>query len=87
MTEVYGSMQQDELIVLKSLLDSAGIESEILAGSMLEIAPFFTIDSGGYRLCVSDEDAEDAQALVADHRQRTHHGGGKPSGVQGGEKK
>ena len=86
MTEVFGSMQQDELIVLRSLLDSAGIESEILAGSMLEIAPFFTIDSGGYRLCVADENAEDALALVADQRQRTHHDNGKTDGKAKGEK-
>ncbi|HUX38180.1 MAG TPA: hypothetical protein VMV44_09805 [Rectinemataceae bacterium] len=68
MTEVFSSYFQEEALVLKTLLDSAGIGSEILAGSMTELAPFYNINSGGYRLIVSEEDAEDAAALVAEHR-------------------
>jgi len=70
MTEVFSSYFQEEILVLKTLLDSAGIESDILAGSMTELAPFWSVDSGGFRLIVSDDDAEDARALVEDHRRR-----------------
>jgi hypothetical protein len=73
MTEVFGSYFQEEIIVLKSVLDSAGLDSEILAGSMTELAPFFSVDSGGFRLIVADEDAEDAKALVAEHRATRLH--------------
>ncbi|MEI6873720.1 MAG: hypothetical protein WCL50_01170 [Spirochaetota bacterium] len=68
MTEVFGSYFQEEVIVLKSVLDSAGLQSEILAGSMTDLAPFFSVDTGGFRLIVADDDAEDARALVAEHR-------------------
>jgi hypothetical protein len=68
MIEVFGSYFQEEALVLQSLLGSAGIESELLAGSMTELAPFFSIDSGGFRLVVADEDGPDAEALVAEHR-------------------
>ena len=68
MTEVFSAYFQEEALVLKTLLDSAGIDSEILAGSMTELAPFYNINNGGYRLIVADEDAEDAAALVAEHR-------------------
>jgi len=68
MKEVFSSYFQEEALVLKTLLDSAGIASDILAGSMSEFAPFYSIDSGGFRLLVGDEDAEDAMALVAEHR-------------------
>ena len=68
MTEVFSSYFQEEILVLKTLLDSAGIESDILAGSQSELAPFWGIDSGGFRLIVGDEDVEDARALVEEHR-------------------
>lgn len=68
MTEVFSSYFQEEALVLKTLLDSAGIGSEILAGSQSELAPFWSIDAGGFRLVVSDADAEDARALVEEHR-------------------
>jgi len=68
MTEVFGSQFQEEALVLRSLLDSAGIESELLAGSQSELAPFYNIETGGFRLVVADEDAEDARALVTEHR-------------------
>ena len=70
MKEIFGSYFQEEALVLKSLLDSAGIEAEVLAGSMSELAPFFSIDSGGFRLVVADADEADAMELVADHRER-----------------
>jgi hypothetical protein len=75
MTEVFSSRFQEEIIVLKTLLDSAEIPCEILAGSQTDLAPFYSIDAGGFRLLVRDEDAEDARALVADHRGR--HAAGK----------
>lgn len=82
MTEVFSSYFQEEVLVLKTLLDSAGIESDILAGSQSELAPFWSIDSGGFRLIVGDENAEDARDLVEEHRRRrasTEGGeGGRP---------
>lgn len=83
MTEVFGSYFQEEVIVLKSVLDSAGLESEILAGSMTDLAPFFSVDTGGFRLIVADDDAEDAQALVAEHRATRIQGALDAEGAKG----
>jgi len=83
MTEVFSSYFQEEVLVLKTLLDSAGIESDILAGSQSELAPFWSIDSGGFRLIVGDDDAEDARALVAEHKRLK--AAGEVSRGQGGE--
>jgi hypothetical protein len=79
MTEVFSSYFQEEVLVLKSMLESAGIESEILAGSMTELAPFYTVDSGGFRLIVAEENAEDAEDLVAEHRKNRAAKGEEPS--------
>ena len=81
MTEVFSSYFQEEALVLKTLLDSAGIASEILAGSMTELAPFWLVDSGGFRLVVADSDAEDALALVEEHKRR------KAESREGGDEK
>lgn len=68
MIQVFSSYFQEEILVLKTLLESAGIDCEVLAGSQSELAPFWGIDAGGFRLVVGDEDAEDAKALVEEHR-------------------
>lgn len=80
MTEVFSSYFQEEVLVLKTLLDSGGIESEILAGSQSELAPFWSVDSGGFRLIVGDEDAEDARALVEEHKRLRAAGEGSRGG-------
>ncbi|MDA8410890.1 MAG: hypothetical protein M0001_10905 [Treponema sp.] len=84
MKEVFSSYFQEEVLVLKTLLDSAGIESDILAGSMSEIAPFWSIDSGGFRLIVGDGDEADALDLVAEHRRLRAIGEAEREGEEGG---
>ena len=67
MVEVFVSVFQDEALVVKSLLESAGLSPEMIVDGMLDVNPLFSVDIKGVRICVSDEEAEDAQAVVADY--------------------
>lgn len=66
MKTVFTSVFQDEAIVVRSLLESAGIESELLVDSMLDINPFYYVDVKGASVVVADENEEDAKAIVKD---------------------
>ena len=68
MAIVFASAVQDEALVVKSLLESAGIAAEVLAEGMLDATPLFTTAKTGARVAVPDEDEADAAALVADYR-------------------
>jgi len=68
MAEVYATMFQDEAIVLRSLLESAGIESELSSEHFLDLYPIFFPQEGGMKILVKDEDLEDAMAVVAQFR-------------------
>ncbi len=70
MKEAYRCVYLEDALVVKSLLDSAGIPSQILNGDMLDVNPFFSASVQGVRILVSDEDVEDARAVVADFKAR-----------------
>jgi hypothetical protein len=76
MVEVFTAVFQDEALVVKSLLESAGLSPEMLADGMLDVNPLFTVDIKGLRVCVPDGEAEDAAAIVADYRARKAAQGG-----------
>ena len=67
MKEVFATMFQDEALVVKSLLDSAGIESRISGEHILDIYPIFFPQQGGIKIVAQDEDEADALAVVADY--------------------
>lgn len=66
MKTVFTSVFQDEAIVVRSMLESAGIESELLVDSMLDVNPFYYVDVKGASVVVADENEEDAKAIVKD---------------------
>lgn len=71
MTIVFTSVFQEEALVVKSLLESAGIEAALFTEGMLDITPLFGPDIKGVRIGVPDAAAEDARAIVADYREKT----------------
>jgi hypothetical protein len=62
-------MFQDEALVVKSLIESTGIEAEISSEHFIDLYPVFFPQAGGIKIIVSDEDAEDARAIVAQYRE------------------
>lgn len=68
MKVVFTSVFQSEAIVVKSLLESAGIEAEMLVDGMLEMNPLFSMEMKGVQVVVPDVSAEDALAVVSDFR-------------------
>jgi hypothetical protein len=65
--EVFSTMFQDEALVVKSLLESAGMKAAISGEHLLDVYPIFFPEQGGIKVIVADDDAEDALALVADY--------------------
>lgn len=69
MAEVFATMFQDEALVVKSLIESTGIEAVISSEHFIDVYPIFFPQEGGIKIVVSDEDAEDARAVVAQYRE------------------
>jgi hypothetical protein len=65
LVKVFGSEQETEAMVVKGLLDSAGIDSDLTSASLLQDA---FPGLGGMLILVREEDAEAAQRLIADYR-------------------
>ena len=65
MAEVFATMFQDEALVVRSLIESTGIAAEISSEHLLEVYPIFFPQGGGIKIVVSEEDEEDARAVVA----------------------
>lgn len=66
LVKVFDSEQESEALVVKGLLDSAGIESDLASASLLQDA---FPGLGGMIITVREEDAEKAQQLIAESRQ------------------
>ncbi len=65
--KVFDSEQESEAMVVKGLLDSANIESDLTSGSLLqETFPGL----GGMIILVREEDAEKARKLIAESRRQ-----------------
>jgi hypothetical protein len=66
LVKVFESEEETEALVVKGLLESAGIESEVAPLSLTQYA-FPNI--GGTVIVVREEDADKARLLIADYQQ------------------
>jgi hypothetical protein len=66
LVKVFDSVIESEAMVVKGLLDSAGIDSDITAAAMLQ--DMFP-SMGGTIILVREQDAEEARRLIAENRQ------------------
>ena len=76
LVKVFDSEQESEALVVKGLLDSAGIESDLKSGSFVQDA---FPGLGGMVILVREEDAEKARNLIAES-QRVGCGRGRGRG-------
>lgn len=65
LVKVFDSEEESEAIVVKGLLDSAGIDNDLASASLLQDA---FPGMGGMIILVREEDAEKARALIAEYR-------------------
>jgi hypothetical protein len=66
LVKVFDSEQESEAMVVKGLLDSAGIDSDLT--SVDAVQDMFP-GVGGMVILVREEDADRARAMIEDHRQ------------------
>ena len=66
LVKVFDSEQESEAMVVKGLLDSAGIENDLASASLLQDA---FPGMGGMIILVREEDAEKARELIAESRE------------------
>ncbi len=66
LVKVFDSEEESEAMVVKGLLDSAGIENDLASGRLLQDA---FPGLGGMIILVREEDAERARGLIAEYRQ------------------
>jgi len=72
LVKVFDSELESEAMVVKGLLDSAGIDSDLTAAAMLQdMFPGL----GGMIILVREEDAAAARQLIADYRRPESAGG------------
>ena len=66
LVKVFDSEDESEAMVVKGLLESAGIDSDLASASLLQDA---FPGLGGMIIQVREEDAEAARAMIAEQRQ------------------
>jgi hypothetical protein len=66
LVKVFDSEDESEALVVKGLLDSAEIDSDLASASLLQDA---FPGMGGMLILVREEDAEEARRLIAEQRQ------------------
>ena len=66
LVKVFDSEQESDALVVKGLLDSAGIDSDLTAASMVQDA---FPGLGGMIILVREEDAEQARKVIAESSQ------------------
>lgn len=71
LVNVFDSEEETEALVVKGLLESAGIESDVAPLSLTQYA-FPNI--GGTLILVREEDAQEARRLIADYQQGNFDG-------------
>lgn len=70
LVKVFDSEQESEALIVKGLLESAGIESDLTAASMVQdMFPGL----GGTIILVREEDADAAKKLIEDYRQKDEY--------------
>lgn len=68
LTKVFDSEEDSEALIVKGLLDSAGIDSDLTAASMIQdMFPGL----GGMIILVREEDADQARRLISEYRRST----------------
>ncbi len=65
LVKVFDSEQESEALVVKGLLDSAGIDSDLTSASLVQDA---FPGLGGMLILVREEDAEEARRVIAEGR-------------------
>jgi hypothetical protein len=65
---VYVSAFLEDAVVVKSMLESAGISAVLLSDQMLDINPFYSIEPKGAKVIVPDDMEEDAAVIVANFK-------------------
>ena len=65
LVKVFDSEQESEAIIVKGLLDSAGIDSDLTAASMVQDT---FPGLGGMIILVREEDAEAAKKIIAERQ-------------------
>ena len=65
LVKVFDSEDETEAMIVKGLLESAGIDSDLTAAAMLQDT---FPGLGGMIILVREEDAETARQLIADYR-------------------
>jgi len=66
LVKVFDSEQESEAMIVKGLLESAGIDSDLTAAAMVQdMFPGL----GGMIILVREQDAETARRLIEEHRQ------------------
>jgi hypothetical protein len=65
LVKVFGSEQESEALVVKGLLDSAGIDSDLTSASLVQDA---FPGLGGMLILVREEDEEAAQRVIEEGR-------------------
>jgi hypothetical protein len=68
LVKVFDSEQESEALVVKGLLDSAGIDNDLASASLLQDA---FPGLGGMIILVREEDAGKARDLIAESQQQT----------------
>jgi len=66
LVRVFDSEEETEALVVKGLLESAGIESDV---APLSLTQYAFPNVGGTIVVVREEDAEPARRLIAEYRQ------------------
>ena len=66
LVKVFDSEDESEALVVKGLLDSAGIDSDLASASLLQDA---FPGMGGMLILVREEDADEARRVIAEGRQ------------------
>lgn len=66
LVKVFDSEQESEAMIVKGLLESAGIDSDLTSGSLVQDT---FPGLGGMVILVREEDAEAAKKLIAEYRQ------------------
>ena len=75
LVKVFDSEQESEALVVKGLLDSAGIDSDLASASLLQDA---FPGMGGMIITVREEDAGRAKQLIAESRQAVRASADEP---------
>ena len=68
LVKAFDTEQESEALVVKGLLESAGIDSDLTSASLVQDA---FPGLGGMIILVREEDAEKARRLIAEYRQST----------------